>query len=232
MLTNSLAEHIAGHASKRPNRDKHPQAKKPELLWTISRSEGLATFLEIIEPHLHFKRPLIKAFRNYVVDLANGVNAQPSLKEFQRVRIVPPSEELYLPTPRNLAGRFDANGSIGMYPIDNPNPGLRLRFGTEYTGMITALTEKYGGGFGDNDAWVLQGQDAEAFLREEKDYLRVFQARAKLALKFMEISDRMDTPRDPLNEMLKDSSDNDVDLRGIIIEGFPHRLRYLNANPI
>lgn len=217
-LTYLLEEKFGGKVGIRDRRVKYPPGRKLHFQWSIANAQAGLEFLDQATDHLHFKGDLAEKYAGFLQALLDtDEDLNDHLEDFNKTKLSPPSEKVYLPTSRNLAGRLDANGFIGIqerYNAPLSRAYAQVCLGTEFPGLGLSLKEKYRGSFAPHRSsylWTVNEKQAARVLEAALPDLRNMRDRAELALEF-----------EALNPSLSNNKR----------EEYFTKSRQLNANPL
>lgn len=242
-LTVSIQDKFGGKILPQKRSDGNPPYVKTYFIWTITNAEEGIKFSDETQKHLHFKKRLADRYASFLQGWLNREEDVDSrLQDFNDTKAAV-STEVYTPSVRNLSGRLDANGFIGIQvKTGEPLSGAyaEVSLGTKFPGLASGIQAGYGGRFGPLDKgylWTIKENLASEFLQKILPHLRNMKERAVLALEFEDLNrllkrkGRGSKQRDLLAQALeRDSSKfNRADLLRL---GYIEKSRDLSSHPI
>lgn len=250
-IINCLYDQFGGKIGERDRREEsdqrnnHPHATKIHYEWRIANAEAGLDFLDLTTNHLSFKRPIAEKYAAFLEAKLEGVDSiDERLEEFLEAKRFssPRLNQPYLLSVRNLAGRIDADGFIGIQTESKNRSKKHYAYvilATEFSELGLSLQQRFGGSYDfhrTSKIWVATHERAAKFLREILPDLRNLRENAQLVLDFHEVNKLLSRKggcsrqRELLLRSLQLVSPdiNRDKLLGLFIE----KSHYMNAHPI
>ncbi|OGE64244.1 hypothetical protein A3I48_01755 [Candidatus Daviesbacteria bacterium RIFCSPLOWO2_02_FULL_36_7] len=224
-LVHFLQGQIGGEIQERHRQEKYSPARKTHYVLSIANAQAGIEFVDraLVSGMLLFKKDVAEKYADFLRAKINGQRIEDLnvlLERFRGAKKSSPVEELYLPSPVDLAGRLDENGFIGVQERSQKDPLKRsyaqVRLGTAFVPLGLGLQQKYGGSFFPNGSkylYVVNEDQATRVLQNALPYLRNMQERAQLALEFEVINRQRGTTDQQRADLI-------------------NRIRQLNVNPV